>query len=130
MYRFTELIIGYIILLRKIFLSLLSVKESKNFRYIFSNVQKSFGLILAYQQLVLIKKTEQAKLINEMTTYWDSNVMGNGRRAIITVLTVTNLTPLTPCEQKVQSYKPYQTIKIAVVANININGRSVWYAPP
>lgn len=40
------------------------------------------GLLLTRRQLVLTKTTEQAKLINAMSQYWDSSIMNNAREAI------------------------------------------------
>jgi len=40
------------------------------------------GLLLTRRQLVLTKTTEQAKLITNMSQYWDSQIMHDARKAI------------------------------------------------
>lgn len=56
----------------------------------------AIGLYFAYRQLKviyennrLIKTTEQAKLINEMSEYWNSQVMRKGRKALWEITTAS-----------------------------------------
>ena len=40
------------------------------------------GLLVAYKQLKLLKRTHQAGLIKNMSEYWDSQIMREGREAL------------------------------------------------
>lgn len=75
------------------------------------------GLSFAYQQLRLMKKTNEAKLINNMSIYWDSEIMRQGRKALaeIEIAGTSTLSDELENSRKEKDFEKF--VKLARVGN-------------